>query len=84
MPATPGSIPVPQKVQIQKVETEVVPIQLVIVAPTTIKLPDGTILQLTPQVGEVHRATKEKDANGNPIYLVTSQNAVALIRAGDK
>lgn len=44
MPATPGSIPVPQKVQIQKVETEVVPIQLVIVAPTTIKLPDGTIL----------------------------------------
>lgn len=69
-------------IRIQKVETEVVSIQTVTATPTIIQLSDGTVLQLTPQVGEVHRATKERDANDNPIYLVTSQNAVSLIRVG--
>ena len=83
MSEAPKNIPHPN-IQVQQVKTEVVPIQAVTATPTTIHLSDGSILQLTPQVGEVRRANEEKDANGNPIYLVTSQNAVSLIRVGSK
>ena len=70
-----------RQVQLTHVPTEAVPIRSVEVAPTIIHLSDGSVLQLTPQVAEVQKATNQKDPNGNPIYLVTSQASISVIKA---
>jgi hypothetical protein len=63
--------------------TVVVPVQSVTTVPSIIKLSDGTVPHITPQILEVRRITDRKDDQGNPIFMVGNRNAVVLVKKGE-
>lgn len=44
-----------------------------------IRLEDGTTLRIKPAIVQVFRADDRWDADGNPIYIVRSQNILSVL-----
>ncbi len=50
---------------------------------TQIDLADGSIIKLKPVVAEIWRVIGEYDGEGNPVYLVKTQNVMSVIASED-
>jgi hypothetical protein len=46
---------------------------------TELKLEDGAVLRIKVVIGAVTRVDSIKDADGNPLYVVKSGNALTLV-----